>query len=163
MISHCAPNDVLWSPGCEPLVCMLYWLCHPDSISHMGKQVTDSRVMRFETFHPEPCGCCISKTPLSLTIVCRHGSHCNVLILLEIYMELNVLKTNIIYFTHKSGKVKQLTATTVQRDDTVMITSVHKGTIMTEMKVFFVAIVCYWFKISYHHFKHVTVCVISYG
>ena len=58
-------------------------------------------------------------------------------------MELNVLKTNIIYFTHKSGKVTQLTATTAQRDDTVMITSVHKGTIMTEMKVFFVGIACY--------------------
>jgi hypothetical protein len=63
VISHCAPNDVLWNPGCEPLVYMLYSLCYLDSVSHLGKQVTDSRVMSFETFQPQPCGCCSSKTP----------------------------------------------------------------------------------------------------
>jgi len=54
---------------------------------------------------------------------------------LGIYMEFYIPKTNIISFTHKSGKVNQLTATAVQKYATVMITSVHKGTIMTAMKV----------------------------
>jgi hypothetical protein len=50
-------------------------------------------------------------------------------------MEFYIPKTIIISFTHKSGKVNQLTATAVQKYATVMITSVHKGTIITAMKV----------------------------
>jgi hypothetical protein len=133
VVSHCTPNDILWNPGCELLV---YCLCNPNSVSHMGKQVTDSIVMRFETFHPEPCGSCSSKTPLSIIIACGCGSHCGALMSFEIYMELNIPKTNIIYFTHKSGKVTQLTVTAVQRDTVVTITSVRKGNIMTAMIVF---------------------------
>jgi len=49
----------------------------------------------------------------------------------EISVELNILKTNIISFTHKTGMMKQLTATAIQTDATMTITSVHKGTAMT--------------------------------
>jgi len=51
--------------------------------------------------------------------------------LLGIYVEIYIPKTNIISFTQKSGKVTQLPATAVQKYVTVMITSVHRGTIMT--------------------------------
>jgi hypothetical protein len=36
VISHCAPNDVLWNPGCETLVYILYWINYPPSLSHLG-------------------------------------------------------------------------------------------------------------------------------
>jgi len=52
-------------------------------------------------------------------------------------MQLYTPKTKLISFTHTSGKVTQLTATAEQKYATVMITSVHKGTIMTATKVFF--------------------------
>jgi hypothetical protein len=55
---------------------------------------------------------------------------------LGINMALYIPKTNIIPFTHKSGNVTQLAATVVQKYARVMITSVHKGNIMTAIKVF---------------------------
>ena len=51
-------------------------------------------------------------------------------------MKLYIPETNIISFTHKCGNVTHLTATAVQKYATVTITSVHKGTIMTAIKVF---------------------------
>jgi len=51
-------------------------------------------------------------------------------------MDLYIPKSYIISFTHKSGKVTQLTAIAVQKYATVMINSVHKGTIITAIKVF---------------------------
>jgi hypothetical protein len=51
-------------------------------------------------------------------------------------MDIYIPKTNIISFTHKSGKLTQLTTTAVQKFATMVITSVHKGTIMIAINVF---------------------------